>query len=115
MANRRIEMQEYRQALYRMRLSESDRQINKDMGLGRPKLKHLRSIAAQKKHDRGWGLAGMRYAVDEKLEINRLVENYHLGRGFRVLKSEIEIAPAYHRLPERIKAHAMLCFIALII
>jgi len=41
-------MQEYRQALYRMRLSESDRQINKDMGLGRPKLKHLRSIAAQK-------------------------------------------------------------------
>ena len=47
MANRRIEMQEYRQALYRMRLSESDRQINKDMGLGRPKLKHLRSIAAQ--------------------------------------------------------------------
>jgi len=47
MANRRIEMQEYRQALYRMRLKESDRQINKDMGLGRPKLKHLRSIAIQ--------------------------------------------------------------------
>jgi len=38
-----------------------------------------------------------------------------IERGFRVLKSEIEIAPVYHRLPERIKAHAMLCFIALII
>jgi transposase len=38
-----------------------------------------------------------------------------IERGFRVLKSEIEIAPVYHRLPERIRAHAMLCFIALII
>ena len=38
-----------------------------------------------------------------------------IERGFRVLKSEIEIAPVYHRLPERIRAHAMLCFMALII
>jgi transposase len=38
-----------------------------------------------------------------------------IERGFRVLKSEIEIAPVYHRLPERIKAHAMLCFMALIV
>lgn len=36
-------------------------------------------------------------------------------RGFRVLKSEIEIGPVFHRLPERIKAHASLCFIALIL
>jgi len=33
-----------------------------------------------------------------------------IERGFRVLKSEIEMAPVYHRLPERIRAHAMLCF-----
>ena len=38
-----------------------------------------------------------------------------IERGFRVLKSEIEIAPVYHRLPERIRAHAMLCFMALIV
>ena len=38
-----------------------------------------------------------------------------IERGFRVLKSEIEIAPVYHRLPERIRAHASLCFIALIL
>ena len=38
-----------------------------------------------------------------------------IERGFRVLKSEIEIAPVYHRLPERIRAHAMLCFMALLI
>lgn len=38
-----------------------------------------------------------------------------IERGFRVLKSEIEIAPVYHRLPQRIRAHAMICFIALIL
>jgi transposase len=38
-----------------------------------------------------------------------------IERGFKVLKSEIEIAPVFHRLPERIKAHAGICFIALIL
>ena len=38
-----------------------------------------------------------------------------IERGFRVLKSEIDIAPVYHRLPERIRAHAFVCFLALII
>jgi transposase len=38
-----------------------------------------------------------------------------IERGFRVLKSEIEIGPIYHRLPERIRAHAAICFIALIL
>ena len=38
-----------------------------------------------------------------------------IERGFKVLKSEIEIAPVYHRLAERIRAHAMLCFMALIV
>jgi hypothetical protein len=38
-----------------------------------------------------------------------------IARGFRVLKSEIEIGPIYHRLPRRIRAHASVCFIALIL
>jgi hypothetical protein len=38
-----------------------------------------------------------------------------IERGFRVLKSELEIGPVYHRLPERIRAHATLCFMALIL
>lgn len=38
-----------------------------------------------------------------------------IERGFRVLKSEIEIAPVFHRLPERIKAHANICMLALIL
>lgn len=38
-----------------------------------------------------------------------------IERGFKVLKSEIEIGPVYHRLPERIRAHAQICFMALIL
>lgn len=38
-----------------------------------------------------------------------------IERGFRVLKSEIEIGPIYHRLPDRIQAHASICFMALIL
>jgi transposase len=38
-----------------------------------------------------------------------------IERGFRVLKSDIEIAPVYHRLPDRIRAHALICFLALVL
>lgn len=38
-----------------------------------------------------------------------------IERGFKVLKSEIEISPVFHRLPQRIKAHASICFMALIL
>ena len=35
--------------------------------------------------------------------------------GVMVLKSEIEIVPIYHCLPDRIFAHASICFMALIL
>ena len=38
-----------------------------------------------------------------------------IERGFRVLKSDIEIAPVHHRLPDRIRSHAMICFLALVL
>ncbi|MCH9671937.1 MAG: IS1634 family transposase [Gammaproteobacteria bacterium] len=38
-----------------------------------------------------------------------------IERGFRVLKSELEIAPVFHRLPHRIRAHASVCFLALVL
>jgi transposase len=38
-----------------------------------------------------------------------------IERGFRALKSDIEIGPVYHRLPKRIRAHALICFLALIL
>jgi hypothetical protein len=55
----------------------------------------------------------------QDLSAEQLVTRYKsladIERGFRVLKSEIEIGPVYHRLPERIRAHAAICFIALIL
>ena len=38
-----------------------------------------------------------------------------IERGFRVLKSDIEIAPMHHRLEIRIRAHALICFMALLL
>lgn len=53
------------------------------------------------------------------LDAQQIVARYKsladIERGFRVLKSEIEIAPVYHRLPERIRAHASICFMALVL
>ena len=47
--------------------------------------------------------------------VNRYKALADIERGFRVLKSEIEIGPVYHRLAERIRAHAQICFMALIL
>jgi transposase len=49
----------------------------------------------------------------------QVVEHYKsladIERGFRVLKSDLEIAPVFHRLPDRIRAHALICFLALVL
>ncbi len=56
---------------------------------------------------------------DSELSAEDVVARYKsladIERGFRVLKSEIEVGPVYHRLPDRIRAHAQICFIALIL
>ena len=53
------------------------------------------------------------------LSATELVHQYKdladIERGFRVLKSQIEIAPVHHRLPDRIRAHTFICFLALVI
>jgi transposase len=53
------------------------------------------------------------------LKPTEIVQRYKsladIERGFRVLKSEIESVPVLHRLPERIRAHASICFMALIL
>lgn len=55
----------------------------------------------------------------ESLDTDAVVARYKaladIERGFRVLKSDLEIAPVYHRLPERIRAHALICFLALVL
>ena len=55
----------------------------------------------------------------EGLSAQNVIQRYKsladIECGFKVLKSEIEIGPVYHRLPERIRAHASICFMALIL
>ena len=55
----------------------------------------------------------------EDFPAKEIVERYKaladIERGFRVLKSDLEIAPVHHRLPERIRAHALICFMALVL
>lgn len=52
-------------------------------------------------------------------EAHEIVERYRsladIERGFRALKSTLAIAPVHHRLPDRIRAHALLCFLALVV
>lgn len=50
MANRRIEMNEYQEALHRMRLGQTDRAIGRDRILGRRKVGDLRALATRQ----GW-------------------------------------------------------------
>jgi hypothetical protein len=55
--------------------------------------------------------------TDEAAEavVQRYKSLADIERGFRTLKSDIEIGPVYHRLPKRIRAHALVCFLALIL
>jgi len=57
--------------------------------------------------------------TNTKAEAAEVVQRYKsladIERGFRVLKSDIEIGPVYHRLPQRIRAHALICFMALVL
>ncbi len=47
--------------------------------------------------------------------ITRYKSPADIERGFKVFKAEIEIGPVHRRLPEHIRAHAAICFIALIL
>ena len=78
----------------------------------------------------GWNQAAFRQAWqrDGKLVLITNVSDYDaaqvvqrykaladIERGFRVLKSDLDIAPVYHRLPDRIRAHTFVCFLALVL
>ena len=53
--------------------------------------------------------------LDAEAIVARYKSLADIERGFKVLKSEIEIAPVFHRLPDRIRAHASICFLALVL
>lgn len=52
---------------------------------------------------------------DARAVIARYKALADIERGFRVLKSDIEIAPVHHRLETRLRAHALICFLALLL
>ena len=51
-------------------------------------------------------------AEDIALGYKQLLE---VERAFRTLKHNLELRPMYHRLPERIRAHVLLCWLALLL
>lgn len=53
--------------------------------------------------------------LDAPTVVRRYKALADIERGFRVLKSELEIAPVHHRLPQRIRAHTLICFLALVL
>jgi len=52
-------------------------------------------------------------AADEL--VTRYKDLADIERGFRIMKNQLDIAPVYHRLPDRIRAHTFICFLALVI
>jgi len=40
---------------------------------------------------------------------------HDVERGFRTLKSDLELRPVYHRRSDRIRAHVLLCWLALLL
>ena len=55
---------------------------------------------------------------DDTLSLKDIVlgykQLYDIERGFRTLKSELELRPVYHRRSDRIKAHVLICWLALL-
>lgn len=73
------------------------------------------AIAAEKRLDGKYLI----HTSDDTLSIEDIVSGYKqlkvIERGFRSLKTELELRPIYHRRPQRIKAHVLLCFLALLL
>ena len=56
---------------------------------------------------------------DDTLSLSDIVLGYKqlhdIERGFRTLKSELELRPVYHRKSERLRAHVLICWLALLL
>jgi transposase len=68
------------------------------------------------KHDLHWDGKLVLISNVVRLEPAMLIQRYKeladIERGFRILKGQLEIAPVHHRLPDRIRAHTLICFLA---
>ena len=55
------------------------------------------------------------YDLDAETIIDHYKSRVDIESGFRTLKSEIQIAPVRHWVPDRIDAHGMICYLALVL
>lgn len=59
------------------------------------------------------------FTTDQTLSPEDVVLGYkqlaEVEAGFRTLKTQLELRPIYHRLEERIRAHVLLCWLALLL
>lgn len=64
-----------------------------------------------------WGVKG--YYTDLKASNREIVDHYqqlwNVEKSFRITKSDLQARPVYHRKTEAIKAHILICFMALAI
>jgi hypothetical protein len=74
-----------------------------------------RKVAAEAKLDGKYLIK----TSDDTLSLNDIVLGYKqlhdIERGFRTLKSELELRPVYHRKAERVRAHVLICWLALLL
>jgi len=56
---------------------------------------------------------------DDTLSLSDIVLGYKqlhdIERGFRTLKTDLELRPVYHRKNERVRAHVLICWLALLL
>jgi len=74
-----------------------------------------RKIAAEERLDGKYLIR----TSDDTLSLSDIVLGYKqlhdIERGFRTLKSDLELRPVYHRKSERLRAHVLLCWLALLL
>jgi len=73
------------------------------------------AVAAEKRLDGKYLIK----TSDDTLSLEDIVLGYKqlkvIEADFRTLKTDLELRPVYHRKPERIKSHVLLCFFALLL
>ena len=75
----------------------------------------IEKIAEEEKYDGFYALATNLMDEDVKEIININSNRYKIEDCFRILKTNFETRPVYHRLENRIIAHFMICYTALLI
>jgi transposase len=75
-------------------------------------------IADQRARDKNKTLTDKARTRNEEAHLRAecaLREHPTLGRGFRDMKSELLLRPVFHRLDHRIRAHVLICWLALLL